>query len=110
MNTLAELKTAKASDGAGFFFRGAVARYRETGWSEGGPRRAVNPILVDNIAFLFDCKPVRRASDWMEDASSVCFGGLELVCRCLLWVLFVITFSSFFASGELRFVTVAFPR
>ena len=68
-------------------FGSVVARCREIDYSMGGLQRAVNSIMVDNIVFLFDCRAVSRASDWVAVTSSVCFGVLVLGCRCLLWVI-----------------------
>ena len=58
MNTLTELKTASGDLVYGFLnsdfaerFGRAVARSKEVGRSEDGLRRAVKPIMLDNIAF-----------------------------------------------------------
>ena len=55
-------------------FGRAIARCREIGCCVGGLRRAVNPIMDDNIVFLFDCRTGSLALNWVAAASSVCFG------------------------------------
>ena len=107
-NTFTELKTAKVSDETGFLW--GLGLWVSWPWFFGAVlRRAVNPNIVDNIAFPFACRMVTRASDWVTAAPLVCFGGLVLVCRYLCGSCLFLIFSSVFASGGLRFEPVAFP-
>ena len=125
MNTLAELKTAKASYGVFFcrwlpvgfwmlvFRRGleglslVAGRYVEA--------RAVFGELLTQlclITLLFSLiagRWVGPRTEWRLNPRSVSEDRCSFVDGCCRYCLFLI-FSSFFASGKLRFINVTFPR
>ena len=53
-----------------YHFKKIIVRYKKIGYNIDVLRQSacfvVNPIKVNNFAYLFDCTTVGRASDWMK--------------------------------------------
>ena len=62
-------------------FGRAVARCREISCSMGGLWRALNPVMVDNLVFLFDCRAYPRSvsEDWCLFVDVYCGSCLFLI-------------------------------